>query len=684
MALADSAKMIAALFLDTKNFDKGVKGSLGSLGKLEKGVGRVGKGAGQVSAGLARSGAIIGAAVGGGLLAAAKAGADFEAQLNTINTVAGASTEELKAIGDGIRALSRETGATTGDLTTAYYDLVSAGIATADAQGVLTAANRLAIGGLATTAETVDLLTTAINSYGGDASKATEYANMFAQAIAAGKVTAAEIAASFANVGPLAAQVGIGVDEISAALGVMTAKGTPAAEVFTQMRAAIKLLQKPTKDLKSLINETGNDYEKIAKKKGIVAAFQQMEIDAKEAGTSVLALSGRMEAALFSAAVTGDTFEDYNKQLELVRGSSEGVGVAAEQMAQRQKGLTFEVNRLKANLVDAGLTLSEGFLPALARSTGKLTKFLGASENQEALKNLGKDIGAAIDDIDWKAVLDGGREFVDVMKIAFGWAKRIFDVVNMLPTEIKAAAAGFLALNKLSGGLVGAGVGNIVGGLSETIIRSLGSQLPGIAGKAFVQPVMVTNWPVGGLGGAAGAAGGTGKLGFLGAAVSLSVAGAIVAAAVPIGQAFAAALPKELKGEGGKGMSESQTRILQGLKEESAKTSKTPEKITALGVSFGRQSAEVKSAVERAKDAAMETKRETARGTGIVTSAVDRSAATIRNGFSLIPPPMVSVNVAVSPTTINRVTNVTNRYGTTSGDRHSNSTGSGTLGNGGR
>jgi TP901 family phage tail tape measure protein len=683
MALADSAKMIAALFLDTKNFDKGVKNSLGSLGKLETGVGRVGKGAGQVSAGLARSGAIIGAAVGGGLLAAAKAGADFEAQLNTINTVAGASAEELKAIGDGIRALSRETGATTGDLTTAYYDLVSAGIATADAQGVLTAANRLAIGGLATTAETVDLLTTAINSYGGDASKATEYANMFAQAIAAGKVTAAEIAASFANVGPLAAQVGIGVDEISAALGVMTAKGTPAAEVFTQMRAAIKLLQKPTKDLKGLIAETGNDYEKIAKKKGIVAAFQQMEIDAKEAGTSVLALSGRMEAALFSAAVTGDTFEDYNKQLELVRGSSEGVGVAAEQMAQRQKGLTFEVGRLKANLVDAGLTLSEGFLPALSRSTSKLTKFLGASENQEALKNLGKDIGAAIDDIDWKAVLDGGREFVDVMKIAFGWAKRIFDVVNMLPTEIKAAGAGFLALNKLSGGLVGAGLGNIFGGLAETVSRSILSQLPGAAGKAFVQPVFVTNMPAGGLGGVAGA-GGKGGMGVGAAVGALGVAGLITAAAVPIGQAFAAALPKELKGEGGKGMSESQTRILAAQKLMADKQGTTVDKMVTLERTFDRKQEDLKAATERVQQAQQETKRENARGTAIVSGDVRNSAATIRDGFSRIPPPIVNVRVGVTATSVTKNVTIQNRYGDKGTSRNSNSTGSGTLGNGGQ
>ncbi len=68
----------------------------------------------------------------------------------------------------------------------------------------------------------------------------------------------------------------------------------------------------------------------------------------------------------------------------------------------------------------------------------------------------------------------------------------------------------------------------------------------------------------GGIGGAAGAAGA--EAGLLSKAFSLLpatfLAAGIIAAAVPIGQAFANALPDWLKGPGGQGMSESQTRIL--------------------------------------------------------------------------------------------------------------------------
>ncbi len=98
------------------------------------------------------------------------------------------------------------------------------------------------------------------------------------------------------------------------------------------------------------------------------------------------------------------------------------------------------------------------------------------------------------------------------MKSAFNWAKRLFDIFNALPTKIKGAVAGLLVLNKLSGGLIAGGVGNIAGGLLGPVVRNLGAAIPGV-GKAFVQPVFVTNMPVGGLGGGGPLGGGGGGKG---------------------------------------------------------------------------------------------------------------------------------------------------------------------------
>lgn len=535
MALADRAELAVRLTLDDRQFAGGIRRTQRSLGGLGKSAGQVGRGVGQIGAGFARAGLIVGGAVAGGLIAAAKAGASFEAQLLTINTIAHASTTDLAGIGDGIRQLAREGRGDLTDLSAAYYDILSAGITdSAEAQGVLTAATTLAIGGLSTNAQAVDLLTTAINAYGQDASAAQADADLFAKSIELGKVTADEIAASFANVAPLAAQQGIEIQEVAAAYAALTAQGVPAAEVTTQMSRAILDLLSPNAELNALQKATGVNFHTLAKDKGLVVALQAMRDAVGGDEQAFKDLFGRVEGYKFALQTTGPQQEIYNDALAAMGNAA---GTASAQMGERTKGLAFQVNRLKLNLIDAAITLSEGFNPALARLAEKATTFLSNPSNRESIRNVGREIGAAIDSIDWTKVAEGARAIGDGMKIALGFILTLAQALDKLPTELKAAGAGFLALNKLSGGLIGAGVGNIVGGLAGSAATGLASRAPGL-GRLFAQPVFVTNWPLGGIGGAGGAAGGAGGLGLLGgllglvgvAAVELAVAEAIAPA----------------------------------------------------------------------------------------------------------------------------------------------------------
>jgi hypothetical protein len=98
-------------------------------------------------------------------VASIKAAADFQEQMGIINTIAHQTPQELDQTGQAIRRLSTESGTGLGDLTQGFYDLLSAGVPATKAMDALRQANTLAIGGLATTAQTVDLITTAINSY---------------------------------------------------------------------------------------------------------------------------------------------------------------------------------------------------------------------------------------------------------------------------------------------------------------------------------------------------------------------------------------------------------------------------------------------------------------------------------------------------------------------------------------
>ena len=506
---------------------RGVDKAISSIGA------RAGQGLRTAGANLKTLGVIAGGVVAAGIVASVKAAANFESQLNTINTIARATPDRLDAIGDSIRKLARDTGTPLEDLTQGYYDLLSAGIKAADATNVLTAANTLAIGGLSTSAEAVDLLTTAINVYGGDASKAAQFADEFAKSIERGKVTASELAASYAQAAPPAKEMGVENAELAAGFARLTAAGTPASEAATQMASALTALLKKTPQLEKLEKATKKNYAALAGSKGLNVALEQMRVDAGKAGIELVDLVGRKEALLYILQSTGPNLRAYKEDLAAM---GDAAGTAAGQMAERQKGLNFQLSRLKALAKDAGITIGNALLPKLTPLVEKAVAFL--STHEADIERFGEKIAGAFDKafefatkIPWEQVGAG-------LQIAADWAGKLMDVFLNLPPEVQTTLIALAGLNKLSGGAIG----GIVGELGKGLIKGVLGMNAGV--------VNINAGVVNGAGGVPGAAGkgGFGLTNAIGAAAGVTVAGAGLAL---IADAVAQGIP-ERPGMGGK------------------------------------------------------------------------------------------------------------------------------------
>lgn len=506
---------------------------------VDKAVSNIGARAGQglrtAGSNLKTLGVIAGGIVATGLVASVKAAADFESQLNTINTIARATPEGLDAIGDSIRKIARDTGIPLEDLTQGYYDLLSAGIKAADATNVLEAANRLSIGGLSTSAEAVDLLTTAINVYGGDASKAAQFSDEFAKAIERGKVTAADLAASYAQVAPLAKELGIDNAELAAGYARLTASGTDASEAATQMASALTALLKKTPDLEKLEKATDKNYAAIAGSKGLNVALEEMRTDADKAGIALVDLVGRKEALLYILQTTGPNLAAYNADLAAM---GDAAGTAAGQMAERQKGLNFQLARLKALAIDAGITIGSKLLPKLTPLAEKAVLFLTTHEAD--IERFGDKIASGFDrafefatKIPWDQIGAG-------LEVAATWAGKLMDVFLAMPPEVQTTLIALAGLNKLSGGAITGIVGELgkglikgVLGINAAVVNVNGGVVNGAGGKP-------------GLGGPGAAVAGAG--GFL----APGAVAAAAAAAVPL--VMLNAIPFMFKGEKGSGI----------------------------------------------------------------------------------------------------------------------------------
>ncbi len=142
----------------------------------------------------------------------------------------------------------------TEDLLRASYDVLSAGFTkAADAAKIFEAANKLAVVTLGTSVQAVNTLTSVLNAYGMSGERATEVAGAFVVATQVGKMTLNELNQSIGKVIPIAAQLAVPLEEVAAAIAVMTQSGVPAAEAETNLRMAMVSMLKPTKDMQALM-----------------------------------------------------------------------------------------------------------------------------------------------------------------------------------------------------------------------------------------------------------------------------------------------------------------------------------------------------------------------------------------------------------------------------------------------
>lgn len=182
--------------------------------------------------------------------------------------LAGAAAESSKAraevaslgaltrqeIDDLVRAQTEAFGqgeTATIDQAKALYAAVSAGATNAaEANDLLTASNKLAIGGLADTEATVNALSKATANFGTQGVDSARAADVFFGTVRDGQVTIDELASAFPRVAATAGLVGLEFEETNAAIAVLSKTQGSAKEGASALKAALSNLLKPTKAAK--------------------------------------------------------------------------------------------------------------------------------------------------------------------------------------------------------------------------------------------------------------------------------------------------------------------------------------------------------------------------------------------------------------------------------------------------
>lgn len=249
-----ATKQTAAQMDQLKNKAKGAQGQLDNTAGSAKGAGAaaafLGKASKGAVPGVAALGTALKAALGPIAVLTTAAGAltsafstlaeqDFaEAKVRTL----GVNSEELKnRLVDVSRELSGQ--ASVVELTASAYDVASAGFNdAASAAQVLKASSLAATGGFSDLNTVADATTSVLNAYNLGAEEASRITDQFIQTQNDGKIVIGEYAANIAKVAPVASALGIGLDEVNAAVAQITGTGTGAEVTFTALKTAFAQL----------------------------------------------------------------------------------------------------------------------------------------------------------------------------------------------------------------------------------------------------------------------------------------------------------------------------------------------------------------------------------------------------------------------------------------------------------
>jgi len=351
---------------DTSQLDKteqkitGIKSSVGALGVA----------AGTMLSGLAMQG--IGKAIG-----TLKEGVDqsvqFGREMANISSILGGGQDRVNELASGVERLSLAYGVSTSDINDALYDLIGTLGDSAEATDQLELAMKLGRAGNATTKDGLRVLTAVTKAYG-DTSMATmkKVADLASNTVELGVITMPELASSIGIATPLAATLGISIEELMANTATLTGVTGTGSEVMHQFTSAMRSVVDRSKPMdaafkKAFSEEKFKSISEAIKKYGMIGTLQRLVATTDGSIESVNGLFGRIEGLNEALAITGKLAGSFVEKQDSMNTISGKVDTQLEKQTTGLGAAGFEMDKAKARSDALSRQIGERMTPAFLK-----------------------------------------------------------------------------------------------------------------------------------------------------------------------------------------------------------------------------------------------------------------------------------------------------------------------------
>lgn len=308
--------------------------------------------------------------------------AQLEQALGEIKTIDLTSATPSDWYGAGER-LSQKYGIEIADQLEAAYESLSNQVITTvqDFRLFGEVVNQFAITARTTSADSVDILSGAINAFSLEVEQANSIAAQYFRTIDLGRVRGPELT-GIGDVNALAAQLGLAVEEVNAVISFATRRGIPANKVLTQLRGILVKLIKPTEDMVKFYRHLGVETGEAAlATRSFAELMQDMQEYTGGSSYEMGKLINRVRGLSLAVALGGGNLEEYKQDLNAIINAEEDYA-AAEEIMLGNTGKRWEkaLNEMDLKWKQFG----KGFLTVLDEYVG-FDRLVGMFERSLAL-----------------------------------------------------------------------------------------------------------------------------------------------------------------------------------------------------------------------------------------------------------------------------------------------------------
>lgn len=333
--------------------------------------------------------------------ACVKLAADFEQSMDKVQSISGASSDDMKKLSEKAKEMGAKTKFSASEAADAFSYMAMAGWKTNDMMDGIEGVMYLAGASGEDLASTSDIVTDALTAFGMTAKDTNEFVDILAAASNNANTNVSMLGESFKYCAPIAGAMKYSAQDVATSLGLMANSGIKASQAGTSMRSLLTNLAKPTDTVQgamdrlgiSLTDSKGNMLPLVDVVENLRDKFSELTEAEKTKEAAALAGKTGMSGLL---AIVNASEKDYTKLAGAIDNSS---GAAKKMYNVANSNFNGQLTILKSTLESIGISFGNILLPYFKQAASKVqilsNKFNSFSTEQKKTIVLVTSLAAA-------------------------------------------------------------------------------------------------------------------------------------------------------------------------------------------------------------------------------------------------------------------------------------------------